>query len=70
MVQVKLLGAVAVRVIFGSVPLQIVAVALVTDASIGYCYSKRSSIHVPVVEVVTIYSTVPALHYLGLLVID
>jgi hypothetical protein len=33
MVQVKLLGAVAVRAIFGSVPLQIVAVALVTDAS-------------------------------------
>jgi hypothetical protein len=31
MVQVKLLGAVAVRAIFGPVPLQIVAVALVTD---------------------------------------
>jgi hypothetical protein len=64
----KTTRAVAVRAIFGPVPLQIFAVAvLVTDGFWinCYCYSK-SSIHVPVVEVgVTIYSTVPAVALLG-----
>jgi ABC-type proline/glycine betaine transport system permease subunit len=38
---------------------------------IGYCLVKAAPVHVPVVEVgVTIYSTVPAVALLGLLVFD
>jgi hypothetical protein len=70
-VQVKLLGAVAV-LIFGPVPLQIVAVAaLVTD---GFQLTvtvivNLTPIHVPVVKGFTIYSTVPAalLGFVGLI---
>jgi hypothetical protein len=68
MVQVKLLGAVAVRAIFGPVPLQIFTVAaLVTDGfGLTVTVIVKHSVHVPVVEVgVTIYSTVPAVALLG-----
>jgi hypothetical protein len=67
MVQVKLLGAVAMSNI-GLVPLQIFAVAaLVTDGFWinCYCYSKSSSGTCSVEEGVTIYSTVPAVALLG-----
>jgi hypothetical protein len=69
MVQVKLLGAVAVRAIFGPVPLQIFAVAALVTDGFGLTVTvivKAAPVHVPVVEVgVTIYSTVPAVALLG-----
>jgi hypothetical protein len=68
MVQVKLLGAVAVRAILGPVPLQIFAVAALVTDGFGLTVTvivKAAPVHVPVVEGVTIYSTVPAVALLG-----
>ena len=70
MVHAKLLGALEVNVIFGSVPLQILAVAKLVTAGFGLTVTTMLygvPAHDPVVEVgVTRYSTVPAVVLLGL----
>jgi hypothetical protein len=63
-VQTKLLGALDVKVIFGPVPLQVIAVAAFVIAGIGLTDTvkvKGDPTHDPVVDVgVIIYGTVPA----------
>jgi len=67
---VKLLGALAVKAIFGPVPLQVLAVAAVVTTGVGLTATTillAAPIHKPVIEVgVTRYSTVPAVALLGL----
>jgi uncharacterized protein Usg len=69
MVHEKLLGALDVNVIFGSVPLQVVAVVELVTAGVGLTVTTilyGLPTHDPVVEVgVTRYSTVPAVELLG-----
>jgi uncharacterized protein Usg len=69
-VQAKLLGALDVKVIFGPVPLQMLAVGELVTIGVGLTVTVivyAAPAHEPVVEVgVTIYSTVPATALLGL----
>ena len=69
-VQAKLLGALDVKVIFGPVPLQILTVAGLVTAGVGFTVTVivyAIPTHEPVDEVgVTIYATVPATALLGL----
>jgi len=69
-VQAKVLGAVAVKAIFGLVPLQILAVDAVVIAGLGLTVTvmvNGDPTQPPVVAVgVTIYCTVPAAELLGL----
>ena len=70
MVHAKLLAEVAVRVIFGLIPLQVIAVAPLVTSGSGLTVTvivKGEPAHVPAVELgVTIYSTIPAVALLGL----
>jgi Ni,Fe-hydrogenase III small subunit len=69
-VHAKLLGALDVKVIFGPVPLQILAVAGLVTVGVGLTVKVIVNVaptHKPVVEVgVTRYSTVPVDELLGL----
>jgi hypothetical protein len=68
-VQEKLLATLAVKLIFGPVPLQVVFVLAVVTTGIGVTVTvivKAAPAHEPVVDVgVTIYCTVPAVVLLG-----
>jgi hypothetical protein len=70
MVQLKVLAALAVRLILGPVPLQVLAVLAVVTAGVGFTVTvivKGLPAQEPAVEVgVTIYCTVPAVALLGL----
>ena len=70
MVQVKVLGADAVRLMFGPVPLQMVAVGVFVTVGVGLMVTvivKEAPTHEPVVDAgVTRYCTVPELTLLGL----
>ena len=70
MVHAKLLGTLEVNVIFGPVPLQVLAVAALVTAGVGLTVTTMLygvPTHDPVVEVgVTRYSTVPVAELLGL----
>jgi hypothetical protein len=67
---VNVLGALAVKLMFGPVPLQVVAVLAVVTTGFGFTVTvmvKGAPAHDPVVAVgVTIYCTVPAVVLLGL----
>jgi len=69
-VHAKLLGALAVRAIFGPVPLQVLAVAALVTAGIGLTVTvivKADPAHDPAIDVgVTRYCTLPATALLGL----
>jgi len=69
-VQVKLLGALAVKAIPGPVPLHVLAVAALVTTGVGLTVTTilyGVPAHEPVVDVgVTRYSTVPATALLGL----
>ena len=69
-VHVNVLGALAVKLILGPVPLQVVAVLAVVTTGFGFTVTvmvKGVPVHEPDVEVaVTIYCTVPAVVLLGL----
>ena len=69
-VQTKLLGALDVKVIFGPVPLQMLAVGELVTIGVGLTVTvivKGTPAQEPVVAVgVTIYCTVPAATLLGL----
>ena len=69
-VQVKVLDALAVKPIFGPVPLQVAAVDAFVTAGVGLTVTvigNADPAHEPVVEVgVTLYITVPAVALLGL----
>jgi hypothetical protein len=69
-VQAKLLGAEEVKVMFGPVPLQVLAVATFVTEGVGFTVTTMEygdPTHDPVVEVgVTRYCTVPAVLLLGL----
>ena len=69
-VQIKLLAALAVKVILGDVPLQVLAVAALVTAGIGFTVTTieyAAPAHEPDEEVGVIrYWTVPALALLGL----
>jgi len=66
----KLLATLAVKLIFGPVPLQVVFVAAVVTIGVGFTVTvivKAAPAQEPVVEVgVTRYCTVPAVVLLGL----
>ena len=68
-VQAKVLGADAVKLIFGPVPLHVLAVAALVTAGVGFTVTvivKADPAHKPVTEVgVTKYCTVPAVALLG-----
>jgi len=68
--QANELGALAVRVMFGLVPLHVLAVAALVTVVAGFTVTVivyGAPAHVPVVDVgVTIYSTDPAVDVLGL----
>lgn len=70
-VHIKVLGTLAVNEILGSVPLQILAIALVVIAGAGFTVRvivKATPEHEPVVEVgVIIYCTVPATELLEMI---
>jgi len=70
MVQVKVLAIVAVKLILGLVPLQMVAVDEFVTTGLGFTVTvivKGVPAHEPAIAVgVTIYSTVPAALLLGL----
>ena len=69
-VHVKVLGVLAVRLMFAPVPLQMLFVLRFVTAGIGFTVTvivKGAPVHEPVVAVgVTIYCTVPAVVLLGL----
>jgi hypothetical protein len=69
-VQLKVLGVLAVNAILGPVPLHVLAVAAVVTTGVGLTVTSilyGVPAHDPVVEVgVTRYSTVPAAELLGL----
>jgi len=69
-VQEKVLGALDTKVIFGLVPLQVLAVRAFVTAGVGITVTvivKGAPAHEPVVEVgVTLYCTVPEMLLLGL----
>ena len=69
-VQVKLLGVLEVNVIFGPVPLHVLAVGAFVTAGFGFTVTvmvNGAPGQTPIVAVgVTIYSTVPAVELLGL----
>jgi hypothetical protein len=69
-VQVNVLGALAVKLMFGPVPLQVVFVLAVVTTGAGFTVTvmvKGAPAHEPVVDVgVTMYCTVPAVVLLGL----
>jgi hypothetical protein len=69
-VQEKLLGTLAVKLILGPVPLQVVAVFAVVTVGDGFTVTVivyGAPVQLPVVDVgVTTYSTVPAVVLLGL----
>ncbi len=70
MVQVKLPGALEVKLILLEAPLQMVLVAAVVTAGVGLIFTvivEEAPVHEPLVEVgVTAYSTEPAVALLGL----
>ena len=69
-VQIKLLATLAVKLIFDPVPLQILFVAALVTAGVGFTVTvivNAAPAHEPVVAVgVTIYCTVPLVVLLGL----
>lgn len=69
-VQIKLLVTLAVKVIFGLVPLHVLTVDVLVIAGVGYTVTVIANGepgHKPAVEVgVTIYCTVPFVELLGL----
>lgn len=69
-VHAKELGALAVKLIFGPLPLHVIAVDALVTAGVGLTVTVivyAEPVHPPAVEVgVTIYCTVPAVELLGL----